>query len=165
MSDDARFDPRFDPAFQPGYDGPLVPARPTTPQPATPQPIASRVAAVQPIGAPPAAVVPRSPMVAPASGAFTPGAGPVVEMDPVDDPAPLYRNPFVIVLVLVAAALIGVGLYLVTQLRDMYMATQSDQFDFVTIQVIMSLTPLLIVLGGATAVAVLVLFAVRWRQR
>jgi len=160
MSDDARFDPRFDPAFQPGYEGPLVPARPS--------PVSTRVAAPAPIGSPPAAVVPRS--VAPTRAAEQVPAIPSRGVDDrladeeLDDPAPLYRNPFVIALIAIAVALISVALWLTTQLRDMYENAQGDAFDFVRAQVLIALTPLLLVLGGATAIAVLVLFAIRWRR-
>ncbi len=139
MSDDARFDPRFDPAFQPGYEGPLAESKPA--------PRARPVAAV--------------PEALPAVQA------PVVDEPALDDdPAPRRRNPFLIALGAVGVLLLGGGLYLVSRLRELFADNQaSSDFDYVTLQVLMFLAPLLLVLGLATGIGVLFLFATRWDRR
>jgi hypothetical protein len=139
MSDDARFDPRFDPAFQPGYEGPLTPARPARSRPAASVPEALPI-----VDAP----------------------APVFADEP-DDERPQRRlNPFLLALGAVAVLLLGGGLYLVSRLRDLFADTQStSDFDYVTLQVLMYAAPLLLVLGLATGIGVLFVFASRWERR
>lgn len=141
MSDDARFDPRFDPAFQPGYTGPL----------ATSKPAAKRLISdpPQPLPARPAVDEPR------------------IEAEAEDEPSPHGRtNPFLIVLGAIALLLVGGGLYLVSRLRDLFADTQSgSDFDYVTLQVLMYASPLIIVLGLATGIGVLFIFAASWDRR
>jgi hypothetical protein len=126
------FDPRFDPAFQRGYDGPM-----TFPE---------RTRA---------------------------GEGPVAEQhagepartreqtEPIDEPTPGV-NPFLVVLGALAVVLIGVGLYLVSRMGDLY-ADASSEFDFVAVQALLALAPLLIALGAATGIGLLFVLAMRWR--
>lgn len=141
MSDDARFDPRFDPAFQPGYTGPLAASKP-----------APKIL----VGDPPAPLPVQQP-VQPAV---------VDEADDDDLPLPRRANPFLIVLGVIALLLVGGGLYLVSRLRDLFADTQSgSDFDYVTLQVLMYASPLIIVLGLATAIGVLFVIAVRWGRR
>lgn len=145
MSDDARFDPRFDPAFQPGYEGPLTPTSPAR----------SRSAS--------------APQALPAverSAVETTVVDEPVAREDADDPAPRRLNPFLVALGASAVVLLGVGLYLVSRLRDLFADTQStSSFDYVTLQVLMFAAPLLLVLGLATGIGVLFLFAVRWDRR
>lgn len=139
MSDDARFDPRFDPAFQPGYEGPLTPARPARTRPAAAAPEALPVIVETP---------------------------PVPDTVEVDEPQAHRPNPFLIALGAVAVLLLGGGLYLVSRLRDLFADTQStSDFDYVTLQVLMYAAPLLLVLGLATGIGVLFVFATRWGRR
>ncbi len=142
MSDDARFDPRFDPAFQPGYTGPISTAKPAQKTLVGDPP--------QPLPAQPVAVVAQQPAID----------------DEFDEPAPRRANPFLIVLAAVAVVLVGGGLYLVSRLRDLFADTQSgSDFDYVTLQVLMFASPMIIVLGLATGIGVLFLFATRWGRR
>ena len=80
------------------------------------------------------------------------------------DDAPLPRtNPFLIALGVVAAALIGGGLYLVSRMRDLFASTQGEtDFDFITLQILVGLAPLILCLGIATGIGMLFIFAVRW---
>lgn len=141
MSDDARFDPRFDPAFQPGYTGPIASSRPAARQVISdpPQPLATTAASAP---------------------------SPVVEDVEYDDPEPRRTNPFLIVLGAIALVLVGGGLYLVSRLQSLFADTQSgSQFDYVTLQVLMYASPLIIALGLATGIGVLFVFATRWDRR
>lgn len=160
MSDDAsKFDPRFDPAFQRGYDG----------QPQV------RPAAVPSAGQP----VQRTPLieVPPAIRSETrrepaPEATPVAAapsrllVEPTVDYAeePERRvNPFLIGLLAAAVLLIGGGLYLTSRLGEMFANTQgSASYDYITLQVMTFAAPMLIVLGVATGIGVLFIYAVRW---
>ena len=147
MSDNGEFDPRFNPAFQRGYDGPL------------------------PDVAAPAREIPSSPARA-AAAEPTPLPRVEPQQEGIDDHfieseviGPRRMNPFLIVLGIVSALLVGGGLYLVSQLRSMFEDTQSSSnFDFVTLQVLTAAAPLVICLGLATAIGVLFVFAVRWNR-
>jgi len=136
MSDDPRFDPRFDPAFQPGYDGPIIAAKPIMQPPAT--------------AAPPTPVAEQ-----PRRSVLTTTA-----VD--EEPEPRRLNPFIIALAAIALLLAGGGVYLVARMRDLFADTSDPSFDFVTMQVLMGLAPLVLVLGVATGIGVLFLLARRW---
>ena len=152
MSDNREFDPRFNPAFQRGYDGPIpdasAPARETASPPA-------RATAAEPFPLPRLEASP------------TPD-----HHDEYDDrfiesevAGPRRMNPFLIVLGAVSAILVGGGLFLVSRLRDLFEDTQSSSsFDFVTLNVLSAIAPLIICLGLATAIGVLFVFAVRWNR-
>lgn len=157
MSDDARFDPRFDPAFQPGYVGPTVVPEIPTRAPNAPRTTGDAVASA-PDG-PPAALEPDSLVNRPGTSAFA------LENDAEAGLAEDRRraNPFLIALGTLSLAMIFGGLYLVSRMRDLFSVSQSSSdFDFVTLQVLMYAVPLVIVLGIATGIGVLFVFAVRW---
>ncbi|MBN9239692.1 MAG: hypothetical protein BGO97_08335 [Micrococcales bacterium 70-64] len=142
MSDDARFDPRFDPAFQPGYEGPLTPTRPARSK---------------------AAAAPQALPVVERAATETVVVDETAVHEDADERPPRRLNPFLVALGASAVILLGVGLYLVSRLRDLFADTQStSSFDYVTLQVLMFAAPLLLVLGLATGIGVLFLFAVRW---
>jgi hypothetical protein len=145
-ADDDRFDPRFDPAFQRGYTGPVPSsAQATSAKPRMDAPVPHRIAEPE----------------------YT--AHRIVHDDRDDEPeytddAPMRRaNPFLIALGVVALALVGGGLYLISRMRDLFASTQNQaDFDFVTMQVLMGLAPIIVCLGLATAIGVLFIYAVRW---
>jgi len=154
MSDDAsKFDPRFDPAFQRGYDGPTtsVPREKLQPTTAvTPQPAATVDAAVA-----------ADPTVAVASA----NQRMVIEPTEILDEEPPARrvNPFLIALLAAGVLLIGGGLYLVSRLGDLFAnPSESSQYDYITLQAMTIAAPMLIVLGIATGVGVLFIYAARW---
>jgi hypothetical protein len=148
-ADDDRFDPRFDPAFQRGYTGPVPTSVPATnAKPRIDSPAPHRVAEPEQ------------------------SAHRVVHDDRDDefeypDDAPLRRaNPFLIALGVVALALVGGGLYLISRMRDLFASTQNQaDFDFVTMQVLMVLAPIIVCLGLATAIGVLFIYAGRWGRQ
>ena len=150
MSDDApKIDPRFDPAFQRGYDGatqavPREKLQPTAPVVPTAQPLAQPEPARE----------------------FTPAQSRVV-VEPTayadDEPEPRRLNPFLLGLIGAAILLIGGGLYLTSRLGDLFAnPSESSQYDYITLQVMTIAAPMLIVLGIATGVGVLFIYAVRW---
>ncbi|CAN5342157.1 hypothetical protein BH11ACT4_BH11ACT4_15670 [soil metagenome] len=142
MSDDRDFDPRFHPAYQRGYEGVVdAAAAPSRPAPHAAPPL--------PAQGPAAAPAPHAPAAA------------LVD-DPADTPS-RKANPFVITLVVISAALLGGGLYLVVSIRRLFADVQgSTSFDYVTLQVLIGIAPIAIGLGVATALGVLFVYAVRW---
>lgn len=126
------FDPRFDPAFQRGYDEPV-----------------RSVKASRPIE----------------SEAVSSVSGPSIEERSDAEPAPEPRrtNPFLIALAALSAAMIAAGLVVATRLGDIFNSTQfNSELDYVSLQIVMIGTPILIGLGIATGIGVLFVFAVRW---
>ena len=148
MSDNVRFDPRFDPAFQPGYEGPIAPVAPASRQ--------------RPSTAAPVALPPVAPVYEPVMPKTPAATAPEIE----EDAPPRRANPFLIALGAVAAVLVGGALYLISRLRDLFADTQSSStFDYVTLQVMLFAAPLLLVLGLATGVGLLFVFALRSDRR
>lgn len=128
------FDPRFDPAFQRGYDAPVRPAK------------ASRPTESEAVSSVP---VPNS------------EERPSAKSE--SEAAPRRTNPFLIALTALSAAMIAAGLVVATRLGDIFNSTQfNSELDYVSLQIVMIGTPILIGLGIATGVGVLFVFAVRW---
>ncbi len=173
MSDDtkANIDPRFDPAFQRGFD-PATPIRERVPDP-TPRPTA-------PVEAPPASIPEPARLVAP-TAARTPlpaaelGDGEPVIMtvqdadEPDREPAPessQARNPFLIVLAIVAVVLVAVGVWLFVQSGNEFNSREvRSQGDYMSLDATIHMAPFVALLGAATAIGVLFLFAAKWRKR
>lgn len=155
MSDEAsKFDPRFDPAFQRGFDGKTQ---------ATPREKLQPTSVFAPVAAPPAAPA----AVLPAEARPT-AQRIVVEPTEVldDDDEPRRVNPFLIALLAAAVLLIGGGIYLVSRLGEMFAnPSASSQYDYITLQALTIAAPMLIVLGVATGIGVLFIYAVRWGRR
>ena len=153
-ADDDRFDPRFDPAFQRGYSGSAPATVPST--------VPSTVPATN--------AKPR--VESPVQQHVTEHEQPARriehddrdhDFDFADDATARRTNPFLIALGVVALALVGGGLYLISRMRDLFASTQNQaDFDFVTMQVLMGLAPIIVCLGLATAIGVLFIYAVRW---
>ena len=72
---------------------------------------------------------------------------------------------FVLGLLGAAVLLVAGGLYLVSRLSDMFANPQgSAQYDYITLQALTIAAPMLIVLGVATGIGVLFIYAVRWKR-
>ena len=164
---DGNFDPRFNPAFQRGFEGQADATA------AAPRPQASPPASL--IGTPP---ITATPQVRPAQNLAPQNLAPrdssirdipagratpsnlVDETDHYDD-APR-RNPFLIALTVLAVALVGGGLLLISRLRDLFDDTTAG-YDWVTVQVLTYGAPLLVALGLATGIGLLFVLALRRR--
>lgn len=160
MSDDAgKFDPRFDPAFQRGFDGPTRAVAREKLQPTSA--VAPSVAITSP---PPARAAEPDAVDRVAEGASGQQRIVVEPTDYLDDePTGRRLNPFLIALVAAAVVLIGGGLYLTSRLGELFANPgESSQYDYITLQVMTIAAPMLIVLGIATGVGVLFIYAVRW---
>jgi hypothetical protein len=183
-------DPRFDPAFQRGFD-PSIPIESSAPPR---QPRRSAQAPVQlvsaappaPAAAPPAPAAPSpAPAVASPTVAAEPKAKPVapaesVVSEPEDDDetavvvvavedapeASSVRNPFLLFLGIIAVALIAVGVWLFVRSGEAFNTTQvRSQGDYMTLTATIDMAPFIALLGAATAIGVLFVFAARWRRR
>lgn len=132
MTDDRGYDPRYDPAFQRGWGGP-EPDAPPRPAPADPE----RIVVI----AEPAA-------------------------DPVAEAAEERRgglNPFLIALAALAVLLIVAGVWMASRVSEGYAAQgPSTQVDYAILQILAIASPVTALLGVATGIGVLFVFAVRW---
>jgi hypothetical protein len=183
MSDDKNsgVDPRFDPAFQRGFD-PTIPIEESVPAPAlrksaaaTPAPtVAATPVEVAVAAATPVVVAPppkHTPAVVPA---VLPPA-PVEGLDPIptDEPQPESsaevapsRNPFLLFLGIIAIALIASGIWLFVRSGDAFNSTVvRSQGDYMSLYSTINMAPFISLLGAATAIAVLFVFAAKYRGR
>jgi hypothetical protein len=188
MNDESKteIDPRFDPVFQRGFDPSVsldtVPAgsaavdgsarRAPTPLPgvaAAPAPVASP-AKVVPVQAPPARpVVGRAPTPAVTSELVQDEvvrlADAPVDEDAAEDSNPA-RNPFLLVLGIIAVVLITVGVWLFAQTGQAFNSREvRSQGDYMTLVATIQMAPFIALLGGATAIGVIFMFAAKWRRR
>jgi uncharacterized membrane protein YidH (DUF202 family) len=181
MSDPTKsdFDPRFDPAFQRGFD-PATPIREEVPaqRPRADAPVEQVTAAstVAPPAAPPrVAAPPVRPSTVIPEVAVSPDGDPdaplVTTVQDADEPEPLAessqaRNPFLVVLAIIAIVLVGVGIWLFIQSGDAFNSREvRSQGDYMTIYATILMAPYISLLGVATAIGVLFLFAAKWRGR
>jgi hypothetical protein len=168
--DDVEIDPRFDPAFQRGFDPrtPIeeyVPARLPRRAPVVP-PDSAPIAATVPViparpAAPPAAEVNDASSVKPAetSDVDPEGADPALESNP-------SRNPFLLFLGIIAIALIAAGIWLFVRSGDAFNSKEvRSQGDYMSLTATIEMAPFIALLGGATAIGVLFVFAAKWRRR
>ena len=171
MSDDknAGVDPRFDPAFQRGFDQ-TIPIDEYVPDPLP------RKTAVAPASVPPVVAAPV-PSVPPAA----PKAQPValapeyieVESDsdtettaePEPDSSPS-RNPFLLFLGIISIALVAAGIWLFVRSGDAFNSRDvRSQGDYMSLDATIHMAPFIALLGGATAIGVLFVFASKWKRR
>jgi hypothetical protein len=175
MSDDkdVEIDPRFDPAFQRGFDQ-SIPI-----EEYVPDPLPRKTAAAQPEREPMAAtatVLPAKPLAGPVVD--TPNAAPtvvVVDRDDETDPEPEpevaldsspSRNPFLLFLGIIAIALVAAGIWLFVRSGDAFNSKEvRSQGDYMSLTATIQMAPFIALLGGATAIGVLFVFAVKWRRR
>ncbi|HEY2644933.1 MAG TPA: hypothetical protein VGI56_14355 [Galbitalea sp.] len=187
MNDESKteIDPRFDPAFQRGFDPSVsldsVPAGSAAvdgsarlapaPRPvvaAAPAPVASP-AKVVPVQAPSSLpVVGRAPTPAVASELVQDEVVRLVDApaddDATEDSNPA-RNPFLLVLGIIAVVLITVGVWLFAQTGQAFNSREvRSQGDYMTLVATIQMAPFIALLGGATAIGVIFMFAAKWRR-
>lgn len=172
MSDDKSvdIDPRFDPAFQRGFDQ-SIPIDEFVP---APQP--RKTAAPSPVVAPVAE--PRKVVVAPSPVAQIPepetavveddesGETAVETGDEPDADSSPSRNPFLLFLVIIAIALVAAGIWLFVRSGDAFNSREvRSQGDYMSLDATIHMAPFIALLGAATAIGVLFVFASKWRRR
>jgi hypothetical protein len=185
-------DPRFDPAFQRGFD-PSIPIEESVPQ-RQPRPVAVppvlRAPATAPASVEPAASVAPTAVATPAPPT-TPAAGPspavaqnpgadIVDPDAEGTDAPedadalaetdsepsAARNPFLLFLGIIAVALIAVGVWLFVRSGEAFNSREvRSQGDYMTLTATINMAPFIALLGVATVIGVLFVFAARWKRR
>jgi len=172
MSDETKsdLDPRFDPAFQRGFD----PATPVTPpvRSARSTPAAPPVVRV---GPPPAQPVPENSDRRPPESAASetaPAELPSATLDAEQQPAAPGaesapgRNPFLLILGVVAVILVGVGIWLFMQAGAGFNSREvRSQGDYFSLSATIQVAPFISLLGVATAIGVVFVFAAKWRKR
>ncbi len=178
MSDDkdVEIDPRFDPAFQRGFD-PSIPIEEYVPAPRprkvpAAQPSAEPVAPPRPvIAAKPAPLVAAETTEVRESVVSEPEPDPDSddELEPVADPAldsSPSRNPFLLFLGVIAIALVAAGIWLFVRSGDAFNSKEvRSQGDYMSLTATINMAPFIALLGGATAIGVLFVFAAKWRKR
>lgn len=178
MSDETtpQFDPRFSAAFQRGFD-PEAAVEESVPEPIVRPRIiepAARVVPVAPAGETVAAVAPIADVAAAPTREVgqQAGLGATSWLDDADaeadaDPQPsAARNPYLLALGLVAVFLVagGIGLFVASggafNSRDV-----RSQGDYMSLDALIHAAPFVALLGIATALGVLFVFAAKWRKR
>jgi hypothetical protein len=176
MSDDTtpQFDPRFSAAFQRGFDPEAV-VEESAPEPIVRPRITEPAVRVVPVRE--AAAV-AAPATVDAAAAPTQEIGQQAEFgatswldkaeaDPDPDPQPgTARNPFLLALGLVAVFLVagGIGLF-VTSGGAFNSRDVRSQGDYMSLDALIHAAPFVALLGIATALGVLFVFASHWRKR
>ena len=164
MSDDkdVEIDPRFDPAFQRGFDQtiPIEESLPETASRRVPAPPPAPIAVAAPI----AAASPRpQPAVVDADSDDEPAEDPVV--DPELDSSPA-RNPFLLLLGVIAIALVAAGIWLFVRSGDAFNSRDvRSQGDYMSLDATIHSAPFIALLGAATAIGVVFVFAAKWKKR
>jgi uncharacterized membrane protein YidH (DUF202 family) len=172
MSDDKSvdIDPRFDPAFQRGFDQ-SIPIDEFVPDP-QPRKTATPAPVLAPVAEPKKVVVAPSPVAQiPESGAAVAeddesseaAVETVVETDADSSPS---RNPFLLFLVIIAIALVAAGIWLFVRSGDAFNSREvRSQGDYMSLDATIHMAPFIALLGAATAIGVLFVFASKWKKR
>ncbi|HEX4444395.1 MAG TPA: hypothetical protein VHZ81_12535 [Galbitalea sp.] len=182
MSDEKsrEVDPRFDPAFQRGFD-PTIPITESVPEPVerraaaapptatrAPAPARQPIPAAEPVA--PAKPVARAaaPLTAPtpvveAADSSASDDEPVAEIAPETAPS---RNPFLLFLGIIAVALIATGIWLFVRSGDAFNSkVVRSQGDYMSLTATINMAPFIALLGAATVIGVLFVFAAKYRGR
>jgi hypothetical protein len=177
MSDEKNsgVDPRFDPAFQRGFD-PSVPIEEYVPPPLPRTPARAPVATAAKAPVATAATVP----VAPAATLQVKPIDPevVVESDLASDPADAdereveadtetspSRNPFLLLLGIIAVALVAAGIWLFVRSGGAFNSAEvRSQGDYMSLDATIHTAPFIALLGAATAIGVLFVFAAKYQR-
>lgn len=176
MNDDksARVDPRFDPAFQRGFDQ-SIPIEEYVPEPRSPRSTPAPESARPPVVKTPV-VTSAAPAPAPQRAATQRAATPVVaaeeiesepetESEPGSDWNPS-RNPFLLFLGIISIALIAAGVWLFVRTGDSFNSkVVRSQGDYMSLAATIQAAPFIALLGAATAIGVLFVFAAHWAKR
>jgi uncharacterized membrane protein YidH (DUF202 family) len=186
----AEIDPRFDPAFQRGFD-PGTPVeeyvaaplpRKLTPPPAPEARARDSFAVTQKATAsliPDGSTTARPPgFVAPATtesalaltdadvNAERKNADHAISDEIGESDSGTGRNPFLLFIGIIAVALIAAGIWLFVSSGDAFNSKEvRSQGDYMSLTATIQMAPFLSLLGGATAIGLLFVFAVRWRRR
>ena len=162
MSDDkdVEIDPRFDPAFQRGFDQ-TIPIENYVPEPVAIPEIAPHRTVPPPM---PKAERPEPELIVVDSDDDTEASEPpVVETDLDSNPA---RNPFLLFLGIIAIALVAVGIWLFVRSGDAFNSREvRSQGDYMSLDATIHMAPFIALLGAATAIGVIFVFASKWRRR
>jgi hypothetical protein len=157
-------DPRFDPAFQRGFD-PGIPIAERVPEPLPRKTVLPEAPAPEQHAAD---IAPSAP-TATIHQASSAADDPVHRDDPIGtrrpDASPS-RNPFLLFLGIISIALIAAGIWLFVRSDEAFNSAQvHSQGDYMSLTATIQTAPFIALLGGATAIGVLFLFAARWRGR
>ena len=177
-NDEAPIDPRYDPAFQRGFEGQVATGAhgqstlrrtaAVTPAPPRPAPAVSVFApavAAPSEGAAPAAAIPLSGDAGVNVGSAAPSPA-SVGWAPVVGPRELLRNPFVIALIVLAAALVLTGIIWAYQGFSSIVKNGGtrNEVEFWAAQTMSFGAPLAIVVGLIVAGVLLALFGRSWQR-
>lgn len=173
-SQDAPIDPRFDPAFQRGFDQTIpveeyvperLPRKTAAPAPTAAAEPASMFA--------PAPVAPASETIARSDNSIAAPIDPLSETDAAasarsdaeSDSSPS-RNPFLLFLAVISIALVAVGIWLFVRSGDAFNSKDvRSQGDYMSLDATIHMAPFIALLGAATAIGVVFVFASKWRRR
>ncbi|MDQ1562356.1 MAG: hypothetical protein QOE85_1697 [Actinomycetota bacterium] len=154
MNDETQsdIDPRFDPAFQRGFD-PATPVREHEPAPL------------------PRVAVPTVPVTTPDPVVPAAHEPPPATLDAEDKADASFdshpgRNPYLLILGVVAVILVAVGVWLFVQSGAQFNSREvRSQGDYMSLDATIHMAPFISLLGAATAIGVVFVFAVKWRRR
>jgi hypothetical protein len=187
MSDDKNsgVDPRFDAAFQRGFD-PTVPIEeyvpPRQPRKAAPPAQVTPTAATAPTAPTKAAprATPTATEAVPVAAAqpdvvIVAGAEDIDEtstdladdrMSDADAESNPSRNPFLLFLGIIAVALVAAGIWLFVRSGEAFNSAEvRSQGDYMSLDATIHMAPFIALLGGATAIGILFVFAAKYRRR
>ncbi len=155
-SGNAGLDPRFDPAFQRGFEGTIGTTRRRapvgTPSVVPAQDIVQKSVVVEPSQR---AVIAEPPETLPAT------RGP----EPREDVEAPRFSPFVAVLVVIAVALIGAGIWGAIFANSVFQTDLTSSVSYVTVLLVISGSAVSIGVGVATLIGIVFLYAARSLRR
>jgi hypothetical protein len=171
MSDEksAEIDPRFDPAFQRGFDQ-SIPIEEYVPEPSARRTIVATPEQPPVEPKPAAVIVPAAPRVDASERSIVDTEDADIVESSADvstdlDSSPS-RNPFLLFLGIIAIALVAVGIWLFVRSGDAFNSRDvPSQGAFMSLTSTITVAPFIALLGAATAIGVLFVFASRWRRR
>jgi hypothetical protein len=171
MSDEksADIDPRFDPAFQRGFDQ-SIPIEEYVPEPSARKTIVAEPEQAPVAPRPAAVIIPAAPQLDATERSLVDTEDPPNAVSEPDTSADLdsspSRNPFLLFLGIIAIALVAVGIWLFVRSGDAFNSRDvPSQGAFMSLTSTITVAPFIALLGAATAIGVLFVFASRWRRR